>query len=202
MTSSTCTTIPRRDTSRPYSEKDWVEMDSIPDGPMKGYVKSKILAEKAAWDFYNEHKNTGTCFELVTILPSFSCGPILSASSGPSVGMILQLLDPNVEKVDDFVIPVCDVRNVALAHIKAAKLDEAVGNRFMIVSSKKLWSLFEIAAVLKELGLKVAEVRQAEHQDGSIDDSNMRNILKIEPFDIKKSISDTIESLRKYDLIK
>ena len=100
------------------------------------------------------------------------------------------------------MIPVCDVRNVALAHIKAAKLDEAVGNRFMIVSAKKLWSLFEIAEVLKELGLKVAEVRQAEHQDGSIDDSNMRNILKIEPFDIKKSISDTIESLRKYDLIK
>lgn len=207
VTSSTCTLIPRRsEEQHVYSEVDWVGIDSIEDGRMKGYIKSKILAEKAAWDFYNKKKkSTSRCFELSTVLPSFSCGPILSSSSGPSMAMLLDLLNPSLsnEKIDDFVVPMCDVRDVALAHLRAAQLDEAAGRRFMIISRTRLCSLYEVAQMLNELGYKTNEVvRSSVNQDARLDNSNMRNVLKIEPTDLRKSIADAAESLIAHGLVK
>lgn len=48
-----------------YSEKDWPKVETL--GP---YCKSKMLAEKAAWDFVREREKNGLpCFELAVINP-------------------------------------------------------------------------------------------------------------------------------------
>ena len=54
-----------------FSEKDRVPAEKAG----MAYQKSKILAEKAAWDFYEQHKRSGKCFELITIHPGFVMGP-------------------------------------------------------------------------------------------------------------------------------
>lgn len=49
-----------------YSEKDW------PEGELEPYLKSKTVAEKAAWDFVRERENKGLwCFELAVINPAY-----------------------------------------------------------------------------------------------------------------------------------
>lgn len=43
------------------------------------YTKSKILAERAAWDFVEKRKNANLkVFELTTINPSFILGPSMT----------------------------------------------------------------------------------------------------------------------------
>lgn len=81
VTSSGLTIYNYAVTKNKLSEEDWVPLEEA----KTSYQKSKILAEKAAWDFYNEHKNEANCFELVTIIPVWVIGPPLSAASGSSV---------------------------------------------------------------------------------------------------------------------
>ena len=56
----------------------WSEVRTDCEGFMQWYAKSKIMAEKAAWDFHAALPE-GEKFELVTILPSFTIGPNLRA---------------------------------------------------------------------------------------------------------------------------
>ena len=52
---------------RVFSEKDWSDPSLLTP-----YLKSKTLAEQAAWNFLNERKSAGLpCFELAVINPSF-----------------------------------------------------------------------------------------------------------------------------------
>jgi nucleoside-diphosphate-sugar epimerase len=57
-------------TDHVYSESDF---SAAADA--NGYIKSKILAEKAAWDFVGERKKANqSCFELVVINPGYIAG--------------------------------------------------------------------------------------------------------------------------------
>lgn len=201
-TSSTATVAPFELEARTYSESDWMDADKLPKSPTSGYQKSKIYAERAAWNFVEEHKkNGGKCFELATVLPSFTIGPILSPLARSSVGIFLSLF--TTEKAYDFIYASCDVRDVALAHLRAAQLDEAAGKRFIIVSSPKNVSLSVIAKIVREAGYKVAaDLDERQIVDSTFDDSNLRNILKIEPTDLKKSVLDTVESFVNFGIIQ
>ena len=54
-----------------YTENDWGDLKTA-----QPYTKSKILAERAAWDFIEERKKANLkVFELATINPSFIFGP-------------------------------------------------------------------------------------------------------------------------------
>ena len=56
-----------------YSEKDWGDSNTA-----YTYVKSKTLAEKAAWDFVEEKKKKNeSCFELAVVNPSLVFGLLL-----------------------------------------------------------------------------------------------------------------------------
>lgn len=202
VTSSAITIIPYEQEAKTYSEKDWIDAESVLKSSFSGYQKSKILAERAAWNFYEENKKKGKCFELATVLPTLTMGPVLSAQSRSSVSVVLTLFNKNVDKVDNFVYPVCDVRDVALAHVRAAQLEEAIGKRFIIVLSKKSIPLSAVGEILRENGYKVADVKEKEYADICVDDSNLRNILKIEPTELRKSVLDMCESLVSYGVIE
>lgn len=52
---------------REYTEKDWAEFRRL-----KPYAKSKVVAERAAWEFVKERKQKNLpCFELAVINPGY-----------------------------------------------------------------------------------------------------------------------------------
>lgn len=56
-------------TKKHFGPDDWSELDLC-----RSYMKSKTLAEKAAWK-YLEDLPDGEKFELATVLPGFIIGP-------------------------------------------------------------------------------------------------------------------------------
>ena len=94
-----------------YTESDWGDLSIC----KSAYCKSKILAEKAAWDFVEEKKkNNEACYELAVVNPSLVFGPILSKVYGTSCEYFLQTFKNKTEPVPGMALPCCDVRDVAL----------------------------------------------------------------------------------------
>lgn len=124
-----------------YDERDWSDLEAC-----SAYDKSKTLAEKAAWDYLYSLPEEER-FEFVSINPVFILGPALvpSDSSPTAIKMIMQGKIPFVPKV---MLVLVDVRECALAHLRAIQVEEAKGKRF-ILGSSSLW-IKEVATILKE----------------------------------------------------
>jgi len=124
-----------------FSEEDWSK-----EASSAAYPKSKLLAEKAAWDFVkNLPPERG--LELVTINPSLMIGPLLSASGGDSSRtLITRFLKNELPGVPDLHLSIVDVRDVALAHLRAMTHPGAPGNRY-ICSSASIW-MMDVAKIL------------------------------------------------------
>ena len=111
------------DDGRAFAEADWSDLSYRTTTP---YFRSKILAERAAWD-------EARGLPLAVVLPGFVLGPALDADISTSLQVVQRLMrgkDPMVPRVG---FPVCDVRDVALAHVSALERDEAIGQRHLIV---------------------------------------------------------------------
>lgn len=203
FTSSGLTIYNYEPSSIVLNEDYWVPIEKA----KTAYQKSKILAEKAAWDFYNQHKHDAKCFKFVSVIPVWVLGPPLSAASGASVTRFSRLLDPSVERVDNFYSGVCDVRDVARAHVRAAELDEAVGQRVMVNSSDRLVSLADLVDILRADGYKATLVErkaedEAKYADTRFDNSRIRAVLKMETTELKRTVLDMTEALINYGIVK
>jgi dihydroflavonol-4-reductase len=84
----------------------------------KPYYKSKILAEKCAWDFIDNLEGDEK-FELNTCNPGFVIGPLLNKQGGASQDIVTQIMKGKLPGLPPIHFPVVDVRDVADAHIKA-----------------------------------------------------------------------------------
>ena len=131
LTSSTVSIIdPTRRDGHVYTEADWSDASGPPEAP---YARSKVMAERAAWQIADAEG-----LKLTTINPSFILGPALDGQFGSSIGLVKRVLrgrDPMMPKLG---FPVVDVRDVAAAHMRALTRPEAAGERF-IASSGSLW---------------------------------------------------------------
>lgn len=72
-------------------ERHWSEVRPVSRNTMHMYGKSKILAERAAWE-YQASLPEAEKFDIVTILPSFVVGPSLRAIPFSSGGFVRRLL--------------------------------------------------------------------------------------------------------------
>ena len=122
-----------------FNEKEWSGLTNV-----DGYTRSKILAEKAAWDFHEKHKDK---MEIATVNPSLIVGPFLSKNTFTSADIIQQLLTGKMFAIPKVIMGVVDVRDVAKAHLLALENPNSNGNRYLI-SSKTMW-LLDIAQVLQ-----------------------------------------------------
>ena len=112
-----------------YSEADWSEGSLC-----TGYVKSKTLAEKAAWNFMTKSEKEKE-FELVVLNPGYVQGPLLSRASGASsMELCLANLTGYMVAIPDIPVPLVDVRDVVTAHIAALNKPEVAGKRFLLVT--------------------------------------------------------------------
>ena len=103
--------------------------------------------------------------------------------------------------------PTCDVRDVALAHVKALFTPEATGHRHIITSSTSFIPLKTCATILSEeygpKGFKITtEVESAESrgEKSKINNSRMRNVLGLTHTDYKSTILDMAQSLIQYGI--
>jgi nucleoside-diphosphate-sugar epimerase len=136
----------------PFNETDWTDPTG---GDMTAYVKSKTLAERAAWDFIAAE---GGALELSVVNPVVVFGPVLGPDYSPSVLLIHRLMSGGVPGNPKLTFGVVDVRDVADLHLRAMVHPAAKGQRFLGVAGDFIW-IRDIAKVLKgrmgEAGKKV-----------------------------------------------
>ena len=102
---------------------------------MGAYVKSKTLAEKAAWEFQASIPEGPDRFDLVTILPAFVMGPPIRKEKTMSHGWITRCMSGAMTSISGSCCCVVDVRDVAFAHLQAIKVEAAANQRFLLVHS-------------------------------------------------------------------
>ena len=63
-----------------FEDKIYTESDYSKEDDNRGYIKSKVLAERAAWNFVKERQNKGLdCFELVVLNPGYIMVSVFNA---------------------------------------------------------------------------------------------------------------------------
>ncbi|ETO35235.1 hypothetical protein RFI_01828 [Reticulomyxa filosa] len=98
------------------------------------YAKSKTLAEKLAFDFVAKHNYP---FQVVSIAPTLTLGPVLAPRFPESLSAIALLFNKHTA-IPKIHYSICDVRDVASAHIAALTCDKANGKRYLICSDS-IW---------------------------------------------------------------
>jgi dihydroflavonol-4-reductase len=134
----------------PLTEADWTNLDFPGLSP---YVRSKTIAEKAAWELVQE---SGDAERLATVNPGAILGPMLHRDGSYSLEVVERLLKgiPGTPRVGFSFV---DARDVAALQIKAMLAPEAGGERFIAIA-EFLW-MAEVAAILRsELGTDASKV--------------------------------------------
>ncbi|WBU38807.1 NAD-dependent epimerase/dehydratase family protein [Homoserinibacter sp. YIM 151385] len=136
-----------------FTEDDWSPLD----GPgVDAYGRSKILAEKAAWDLVDQ---PGSSLELTTILPVAVMGPVMGADVSGANHIVQNMLRGEMPGVPNMFVPIVDVRDVAAAHVAAMTAPGAAGQRFLVGTGEPAIAMKEIGAILKhELGARASKV--------------------------------------------
>ncbi|MBB3770503.1 dihydroflavonol-4-reductase [Angulomicrobium tetraedrale] len=142
-----------------FDERDWTR----PEGrDVQPYMKSKTLAERAAWDFI---AHAGGTMELVTVNPVGVFGPALGPDLSTSVSLIKAMLDGAIPACPRLYFGVVDVRDVAELHLKAMTNPAAAGERFLATAGDCL-SMQQVAQCLRaHLGHEAARVPRFELPD-------------------------------------
>ncbi len=131
------------DVDRPFDETDWTDL-SAPG--LSAYVKSKTIAERAAWNFIDKD---GGGMQLAAVNPVGVLGPALGNDLATSVLLIQRLMNGSVPGCPHLWFGVVDVRDVADLHIRAMADPAAKGERFVATAGDSL-SIREIALALHE----------------------------------------------------
>ena len=135
----------------------WTDINSKYVTP---YQKSKTIAEKAAWDFYNNQDNSNK-MEMAVINPGGVMGPQLGNDlGGASTQIVSQLISGKFPMIPALSFPFIDVRDVAILHLKAMTTPDADGKRFIAAHSKPTW-MYEVAEVLSAAGYEKIKLKKA-----------------------------------------
>lgn len=131
--------------SRPdrlLDERDWCDGN---DTSLTPYVRSKAIAERAAWEFV---RSEGAEDHLAVVNPGLIVGPVLSSDFSYSVQLIERLLGGKVPAAPKLGFTYVDVRDVAELHVRAMTSPEAGGERFL-ATDRFLWTS-DTAKILRD----------------------------------------------------
>lgn len=195
------------------TDKSWTDEKSK---NISTYTKSKVMAEKAAWDFIHNQKGEGA-LELAVVNPGPIYGPTLTNNlSGESMKMFAQMISGKMPMLPQASTVMSDVRDVAKVHVLALEAKDAAGKRF-ITTTAEAYSFQHLAQILKSngydkvstklapnfllkfLGLFVNEVKNMLPFVGNVisaDISLTQKTLNWEPIAIEKTVLDTAVSVK------
>ncbi|KAK7045109.1 D-lactaldehyde dehydrogenase [Favolaschia claudopus] len=151
ITSSCAAILQIEPEPKTFSEFDWNEQ-SVQEVTEKGrdaaqmskYRASKVLAEKAAWDFMEKHKSEVE-WDLVVLNPPFVFGPTihhtptpdsLNASARQFYTMLTEESTPAIRHSGSCWV---DVRDLGRAHVLALRRPEAGGERIIVSAGAFVW---------------------------------------------------------------
>ncbi|KAI0975938.1 hypothetical protein F4678DRAFT_469708 [Xylaria arbuscula] len=200
ITSSSAAVLNPDSHPKVYDETYWAPTtleDAINQPAKHGYRASKVLAEKAAWAFVENEKPN---FDLAVINCTFVFGPIQRklASLEAMNTSNHRIRDMIQGKMKDGLVPTApvftwvDVRDVALAHLRAMTVPKAGGNRFYVVGGH--FSNKQIADIIREKFPSLADRLPADAVNDLPDDvygfnnGKSRELLGIEYTSLEKSI--------------
>ncbi|HEY6790900.1 MAG TPA: NAD-dependent epimerase/dehydratase family protein [Trebonia sp.] len=125
---------------RVRADDDWSDL-----AQSSAYGKSKILAEKAAWDL-----STELGLEVSVILPGAIIGPQLQVhvNKDSTSDLVRRILAGGMPAIPPINLGFSDVRDLATAHRLAIEVPAAAGNRY-ICADGPLW-LTDVAQILKD----------------------------------------------------
>jgi nucleoside-diphosphate-sugar epimerase len=136
----------------PFNETNWTDLESR---GVPAYVKSKTLAERAAWNFV---ANEGGRLELAVVNPVAVFGPVLGPDYATSILLVKRMLEGSLPGCPQLYFGIVDVRDVADLHLRAMTHPAARGERFL-ASAGECLSMLGIAKILKDnLGAAAAKV--------------------------------------------
>lgn len=142
----------------PFTEESWTD----PTAKVSAYVKSKTLAERAAWDFIAAE---GGRLELAVINPVGIFGPVLGSDHSTSTEFVQRMMNGAMPGLPRLSFGVVDARDVADLHVRAMTNPAAKGERFLAVSGDFM-TVREIAQTLKtRLGDAAARVSTRQLPD-------------------------------------
>jgi nucleoside-diphosphate-sugar epimerase len=159
----------------PFDETSWTDLNG---GILTAYIKSKTLAERAAWDFVAREGG----LELSVINPVGVFGPVLGPDYSTSIVIVQRMMDGAMPGCPRIYFGVVDARDVADLHIRAMAHPAAKGERFLAVAGDFM-SLLDIAKVLKlRMGALARRVPTRELPDwlirvAAIIDPGVRQVL-------------------------
>ncbi|WP_328580727.1 SDR family oxidoreductase [Streptomyces sp. NBC_00370] len=193
-----------------YTEEDWTDPDT--EG-LPAYHKSKVLAERAAWDDVRTHGG----IELTVVNPTGIFGPQLGDRPSASPGLVRGMLTGQMPVVPVMYFGVVDVRDVVDLHLRAMLHPKAAGERFIAVGGPSI-SFFGMAQILREhfpaaadllpsVELTIEQVRESAKTQPALRDAatlqgripvisneKARSVLDWEPRDVTETIVATAES--------
>ena len=133
----------RKPQAATFNETNWTD----PNGEgVTPYVKSKTLAERAAWDFIAKE---GNGLELAVVNPVGVFGPVLGPDYATSILIVQKMMDGAVPGCPRVYFGAVDVRDVVDLHLRAMTNPAARGERFLALAGDFM-SVVEIARVLKQ----------------------------------------------------
>ncbi|KAJ5986027.1 methylglyoxal reductase (NADPH-dependent) gre2 [Penicillium canescens] len=138
-----------------YSEEDWnpIILSDAHLNPLNGYRASKTFAERACWEFVEKENPP---FSLVTLCPTLMFGPVIHPLRN------LDKLNTSNQRIRNFMVGEykveipdtgtsfflwVDVRDAALAHIRAMEVLGTVNQRFLLTAG--YFSNKEICEVIR-----------------------------------------------------
>ena len=202
-----------------YTEADWTD----PDAPgLSAYVRSKTLAERAAWEFI---RTEGRGLELAVVNPVGVLGPVLAADYSSSIRLLDTLLKGQIPAVPNISFSLVDVRDVVDLHLRAMTNPAAAGERFLAVAGNAM-SMPQIARLLRDelpevsrrvprMTLPDALVRLGALFSPTLSglvsqlgrpkeasNAKARELLGWQPRSNREAIDATVESLQRLGLLK
>ncbi len=137
---------------------DWTDI-SVPVG---AYIKSKTLAEKAAWNYVDNLKENS--FKMTTIHPGMIFGPVLcNQINSTSVSLIIKMIKGEFPALPNIYFSVVDVRDVAKLHVETLTNNKSDFKR-IISSSSRAISFLEISKILRNIGHKKSTLKTVPNQ--------------------------------------
>jgi dihydroflavonol-4-reductase len=127
--------------NRTYTEADWSDLTSP---ATNGYAKSKTIAERAARDWIAAE---GGGMEYCTINPALVLGPVLGSDFSGSLAVVTKMLNGELPGLPAISFGICDVRDIAAAHVAAMTTPGIDGERFLC--SGETLAMADVAAILK-----------------------------------------------------
>lgn len=131
------------DPTQAITEESWTNPN---EKGLSAYNKSKVFAEKAAWDFI---KTEGGDLDLAVVNPVGIFGPALDAKLSSGFELLKNVLDGTMKRIPNLILAIVDVRDLADLHIRAMENPAAKGQRFLALSEGTM-SLMEMAQLIKK----------------------------------------------------